>query len=125
MKRPGLQGIGELGSGKKLIKFCMLLLIRSAGMTLLTIAEPVPCGGSLTVTACGTPAELHPVIDLEKSPARSKAVGTVTVIGSVGVMVCGFSIEMKKKALFRIKPGPPSPNLGRGSGPPKLKPGIL
>ena len=41
--------------------------------------------------------------DCEKFPIRSRAVGTVTVTGSVGVIVCGFSIEKKKNALFRNK----------------------
>ena len=63
--------------------------------------------------------------DCEKSPTRSSADGIVTNTGSVGVIVCGFSSEKKKKALFLITLGPPSPNLGSGVGPPKLKPQIL
>src|SRR2546430_17655095 len=96
----------------------MLLLMRAAGITLPGNWLPVT-GSRMTG---GVPFESF---DCEKSPIRSKAVGTVTVTGSVGVMVCGFSIEIKKNALLRNKPGPPSPNFGRGRGPPKLKPGIL
>src|SRR5436305_4598259 len=64
-------------------------------------------------------------LDREKFPIRSRAVGTVTVTGSVGVIVCGFSIETKKKALFLVNEGPPSPKRGSGKGPLKVKPGIL
>src|ERR1051326_821158 len=110
--------MGAFGRGKKLSKFCMLLLILFAGMTFPGNCAPV-AGSKTTGTV---PLEL---IDFEKSPMRSRAVGTVTVTGSVGVIVCGFSAEIKKKALSLINEGPPSPKRGNGNGPPKLKPGIL
>ena len=56
--------------------------------------------------------------DCEKLPARSSAEGIVTKTGSVGVIVCGFSSEKKKKDLSRSRRWPPSPNLGSGIGPP-------
>src|SRR5262249_40146233 len=108
----------ELGSGKKLSSACPLLFMRSVGIILPENWAPV--SGSRTTGVA--PLELT---DFEKSPMRSKAVGTVTVTGSVGVIVCGFSIETKKKALLRNNAGPPSRNRGSGNGPPKLKPGIL
>src|SRR5689334_17185560 len=117
MYRPGLLAIGEFGKGKKLSKFCMLLSIRAFGITLP--GNCVPVRGSRTVG--NAPLEFT---DFEKSPIRSNAVGTVTVTGSVGVTVCGFSIETKKKALLCTK-ALPSPNFGSGSGPLKLNPGIL
>src|SRR5262249_30869356 len=81
--------------------------------------QPVPgLAGSRTKTAW--PLEL---IDFEKSPARSSAVGTVTKRGSFGVIWCGFSYAKKKNALSFSQNFPPSPNLGNGNGPPKLPPG--
>src|SRR2546429_2752516 len=118
MYRPGLEAIGELGSGKKLSNAWPLLFMRAVGIML-----PENCAAVKGSRTTGTaPLEL---IDFEKSPMRSKAVGTVTVTGSVGVIVCGFSIETKKKAFFRVKALLPSPNLSSGSGPLKLNPGIL
>src|SRR5262245_45907247 len=61
--------------------------------------------------------------DCEKSPLRSRAVGTVTKRGSCGLIWWGFSYAKKKKALSFINLGPPSPNLGSGIGPPILPPG--
>src|ERR1041384_6631619 len=98
--------------------FWLLVLLRAAGMMLPGNCKPVK-GSSMTGVA---PLEF---LDWEKFPMRSRAVGTVTVTGSVGVIVCGFSIEIKKNALLCFKADPPSPNLGNGSGPPKLNPGIL
>src|SRR5437870_11064933 len=118
MYRPGLEAIGELGNGKKLSNACPLLFIRAVGIML-----PENCAAVKGSRTTGTaPLEL---IDFEKSPMRSKAVGTVTVTGSVGVIVWGFSIETKKNALFLVRAEPPSPKRGNGNGPPKLKPGIL
>ena len=79
-----------------------------------------PVSGSITLGVA--PLEF---LDREKLPCLSSAVGTVTVTGSVGEIVCGFSNEKKKKALFRVRAGPPSPNLNNGNGPPTLNPGIL
>src|SRR6478752_10388849 len=75
----------------------------------------------------GSAINTAPVVDrdCEKSPARSNAVGTVTNTGSVGVIVCGFSYEKKKNALFLTNILSLSPNLGSHRGPPKLKPQIL
>src|SRR6266496_317673 len=96
----------------------MLLLILKSGIILPGNCTPV-CGSRTTGVV---PLEFF---DCEKLPMRSRAVGTVTKTGSVGVMVWGFSKEKKKKALFLIKDGPPSPKLGNGRGPPKLNPGTL
>src|SRR5438034_9863660 len=98
--------------------FCMLLLIRKYGMMLPGNCTPV--SGSMTIGV--TPFEFF---DCEKFPIRSSAVGTVTVTGSVGVMVWGFSKEKKKNDLFFNRLWPPSPKRGKGSGPPILKPGTL
>src|SRR5260370_33257658 len=91
---------------------------RAGGMILPGNCKPVSGSRTLGVT----PLEFF---DCEKSPFRSRAVGTVTVTGSVGEMVWGFSKEKKKKALFLDSDEPPSPNFGKGNGPPMLKPGIL
>src|SRR6478672_9496337 len=96
----------------------MLLLILKSGITLPGNCKPV----SGSITAGVAPLEFF---DCEKSPLRSSAVGTVTKTGSVGVRVCGFSNEKKKKALSLTSDGPPSPKRGNGKGPPKLNPGIL
>src|SRR5713226_5146389 len=120
--RPGLVAVGELGNGKKFSSAWPLLFIRLAGIRFPANWLPVL---SEIVAAIGLPFLSTPEIDLEKSPIRSKAVGTVTVTGSVGVIVWGLSIETKKKALFLVNEGPPSPKRGSGNGPPKLKPGIL
>src|SRR3989442_12204295 len=90
----------------------------AAGIILPGNCKPV--SGSITLGV--TPLEFF---DSKKFPCRSRAVGTVTVTGSVGVIVCGFSKEKKKNALFLIRLGPPSPKRGSGNGPPILKPGIL
>src|SRR6266850_3689632 len=79
-----------------------------------------PVTGSRT-----TGVALLEFFDCEKLPIRSRAVGTVTNTGSVGVIVCGFSRLKKKNALFLHNEGPPSPNFGMGIGPPMLKPQIL
>src|SRR5688572_1738424 len=63
------------------------------------------------------------LIDCEKSPFRSSAVGIVTNRGSCGVIWCGFSYEKKKYAFSFSQKLPPSPNFGNGSGPLKLPPG--
>src|SRR5438477_7852733 len=104
----------------------MLLLIQltvtphpglpAAGMMFAGNCKPVR--GSITSGV--TPVEFF---DCEKLPILSRAVGTVTVTGSVGEIVWGFSNAKKKKALSLSSEAPPSPNLGRGNGPPILKPG--
>src|SRR3982750_2303391 len=84
----------------------------------LELHAPVRVGSAMNT--------LPPVAtDCEKSPARSSAVGTVTNTGSVGVMVCGFSYEKKKNALFLINMCSLSPNRGSHSGPPTLNPQML
>src|SRR6185369_7865197 len=78
-----------------------------------SVAEQLPGSrGSLTKTFWF--AEL---IDCEKSPLRSSAVGIVTKRGSCGVIWCGFSYEKKKKALSLSHKLPPSPNFGSHIGP--------
>src|ERR1044072_5479956 len=81
--------------------------------------QPVPGFNGSRMNTCA-PLEL---IDFEKSPLRSRAVGTVTKRGSFGVIWCGFSYAKKKNALSFNQNFPPSPNLGNGNGPPKLPPG--
>src|SRR5215216_4071098 len=56
------------------------------------------------------------LIDCEKSPLRSSAVGIVTKRGSCGVIWCGFSYAKKKKALSFSQKLPPSPNFGSHIG---------
>src|SRR5215203_6752674 len=63
------------------------------------------------------------LIDWEKSPFRSSAVGIVTKRGSCGVIWCGFSYEKKKNALSFSQKLPPSPNFGSHIGPLTLPPG--
>src|SRR3989442_4053617 len=82
------------------------------------VQPPVKIAGSRTKTLA-----FDELIDWEKSPARSSAVGTVTKRGSCGFLWCGFSIEKKKKAFSLSRLGPPSPKLGSGMGPPKFSPG--
>ena len=96
----------------------MLLLMRKSGIIFPANCRPV--SGSKTTGVA--PLEFF---DCEKFPRRSSAVGTVTVTGSVGVIVCGFSYEKKKNDLFETKPRPPSPKVGSGKGPPMLNPGTL
>src|SRR5216683_5049045 len=79
-----------------------------------------PVRGSRT-----TGVALLEFFDCEKLPTRSRAVGTVTNTGSVGVIVCGFSMFTKKKALSFSHIGPPSPKRGRVKGPPTLNPQML
>src|SRR4029079_6390429 len=81
--------------------------------------QPVPGFSGSRMNTCA-PLEL---IDCEKSPFLSSAVGTVTKACSCGVICCVFSYAKKKYALSFSQNFPPSPNLGNGSGPPKLPPG--
>src|SRR6185503_20500551 len=100
--------------------FAAVARVGSRKQPLTSLAlQPVPgLSGSRTKTCA--PLEL---IDCEKSPARSSAVGTVTKRGSLGVIWCGFSYAKKKNALSFNQKFPPSPNFGNGIGPPKLPPG--
>src|SRR5688572_11670134 len=63
------------------------------------------------------------LIDCEKSPLRSSALGMVTKRGSCGVSWCGFSYAKKKNALSFNQKSPPSPNRGSHIGPLTLPPG--
>src|SRR5262249_46730211 len=106
---------GEFGKGKKFSSACPLLLIRFAGMRFPSKGLPVT--GSVMTTG-------FPVLstDFEKSPRRSRSVGIVTNTGSVGVIVCGFSREKKKKALSLLSFGK---SFGIRTGPLKLNPQML